>query len=159
MELLKNKRIKFFKHKFKSKKDNKHIFFVDHRAIKNLKLFPSLLKEDSKLIMKKKDDKIYNNYVPTSDCIILKDGSKYFILFTKEKEIKKTEQQKEIISLDPGIKKFQSFYTPNGISGNIGDFRLKSKLLNIEKRIDKLQSLKDNGKKTNENLIVTKKEN
>ena len=58
LELLKNKRIKFFDHSFKTKKDKKQIFFVDHRALKNLNLFPSLLKKHSKL----KVNKRYKNY-------------------------------------------------------------------------------------------------
>ena len=54
LQLLKNKKIKYFNHKFKSKKDNKQIFYVDHRALKNLNLFPLLLKDNSKLKVKKK---------------------------------------------------------------------------------------------------------
>ena len=140
-ELLKNKKIKYFNHKYKSKKNNKQIFFIDHRAIKNLNLFPNLLKDNSKLIVKKKYKKYYN-YIPTSDALILKDNKKYFIIFSKEKKIEENKtEKKEIISLDPGIKKFQSFYTPDGYVGSIGDNKLKDKVLKKEKRIDKLKSL------------------
>jgi hypothetical protein len=85
LELLKNKRIKFFKHKFKCKKNKKQVFYIDHRALKNLNLFPILLKENSKLIVEKRY-KNYEKYIMDSDGIILKDGSKYFILFSKEKK-------------------------------------------------------------------------
>lgn len=139
-ELLKNKKIKYFKHKFKSKKDRNQTFYVDHRALKNLNLFPTLLKEHSKLRVNKKYKK-YENYIPDSDAIILKKGKKYFILFSKEKKFEKIEKKNDIISLDPGIKRFQSFYTPDGHVGELGNNKLKKKVLKIEKKIDKLKSL------------------
>ena len=140
LELLKNKQIKFFNHSFKTKKDKKQIFFVDHRALKNLNLFPSLLKDHSKLKVNKRY-KNYEKYTLESDAIILKDGKEYFILYSKEKKFEKNEQKFDIISLDPGIKKFQSFYTPDGYVGSIGDKSLKKKVLKIEKKIDKLKSI------------------
>ena len=128
LQLLKNKKIKYFNHKFKSKKDNKQIFYVDHRALKNLNLFPLLLKDNSKLKVKKKY-KNYEKYIPTSDCIILKNKKEYYILFSKKKEKNKDDIEKNfpIISLDPGVKKFQSFYTPEGYVGSIGNYKLKKK--------------------------------
>jgi IS605 OrfB family transposase len=140
LELLKNKNITHFKHKFKSKKDNKQVFYVDHRALCNLNLFPNLMKENCKLNVKNRYKK-YEKYIPTNDLIISKDGDKYFILFTKEKKLKKIDQKNNILSLDPGIKKFQSFYSPDGYSGEFGNSELKNKVMNIEKRIDKLKSL------------------
>ena len=92
LKLLQNKKIKFFKHKFKSKKDNSQTFYVDNRAIQNLNLFSSLLKNNSKLIVKSKYKK-YNDYIPTSDCIILKNKKQYYILFSKNKEENKEENK------------------------------------------------------------------
>lgn len=155
LELLKNKQIKYFNHKFKSKKNNKQIFYVDHRALKNLTLFPSLLKDNSKLKVKKRY-KQYENYVMESDGIILKDGAKYFILFSKEKKNEEKEKEFNIISLDPGIKKFQSFYTPEGYVGSIGDINLRKKIMKIEKRIDKLKSLSKSKNKREQKKIEKK---
>jgi len=148
IQLLKNKNIQYFNHKFKSKKDKKQTFYIDHRALKNLNLFPSLLKKDKKLKVKKKYKK-YENYIPSSDCIILKDGKNYYLLFTKEKEkINITEKKNNIISLDPGIKKFQSFYDTNGYVGEFGNIELKKKLFKTEKKIDKLMSISIKQKKS-----------
>lgn len=145
LELLKNKRIKFFKHKFKCKKNKKQVFYVDHRALKNLNLFPTLLKENSKLNVEKRY-KNYEKYTMDSDGIILKDGSKYFILFSKEKKTcleninndisleTSSDKRFDIVSLDPGIKRFQSFYTPEGYVGCLGDKNLRSKVMKIEKK-------------------------
>lgn len=154
-ELLKNNVIKKFHHKFKSKKEKKQTFHVDHRALKNIRLFPSLLKEDSKLKVENRY-KDYYKYEPENDLIILKDGNKYFILFSKEKVFEKYEQKNKIISLDPGVKKFQSFYTPDGYCGEIGNKELKNKIMKIEKKIDKLKSL-GSKMKTNKRLSIMSK--
>lgn len=145
-ELLKNKRIRHFHHKYKSKKDKKQVFFVDHRALKNLHLFPSLLKDDGKLKVENRYKKKYKDYIPEKDLIILRDGKKYFILFSKEKKFEKIEQNNKIISLDPGIKKFQSFYTPDGYCGSFGNNELKKKILKIETKVDKLKSIQSKSK-------------
>ncbi len=144
-ELLKNKKIKHFHHKYKSKKDPKQVFFVDHRALKNLYLFPTLLKDDSKLKVENRY-KSYESYIPDKDLIILKDGKRYFILFSKEKQFEKIAQKNDIISLDPGVKKFQSFYTPDGYCGVFGNIELKKRVLKLEFKIDKLKSLQSKSK-------------
>jgi len=150
--LLKNNTIKKFKLHFKTKKDKNQIFFIDHRAIKNLRLFPNTLKDNSKLKVKKKY-KNYENYIPESDCILQKKDKKYFLLFTKNKAFKKQEKIKDIISLDPGIRTFQSFYTPDGIVGDLGNNELKNKIMKLENKIDKLKSIK---KTNNCNKLKTK---
>ena len=147
LALLKENYIKNFKHKFKSKKSRKQVFYIDHRAIKNLNLFPTLLKNNKKLKVKKKFKK-YENYISDKDSIIMKDGDKYFLLFSKEKQFKKSIQPNEIISLDPGVKKFQSFYDPNGIVGEFGNNNLRKKLLKIEKKCDLLISISTKKNKT-----------
>ncbi len=163
IELLKNKNIKKFNHKFKVKKDKRQIFFVDHRALKNLILFPSYLKDNSKLKVDNRY-KNYEKYTSKKDSIILKDGEKYFILFTKEKHINKIDQKNQIISLDPGVNKFQSFYTPDKYCGELGNNLLKTKLNKILKKIDKLKSVSSqikNKKKINNKCykLITKVKN
>ncbi len=159
IELMKKKHIKKFKHKLKNKDDNRQVFHVDHRALKNLRLFPTLLKENSRLIVKNKYNDYYD-YMPDHESIILKDGNKYFILFIKEENFNKYEQKNEIISLDPGVKKFQSFYTPDGYCGSFGDKTLKEKVIKIEKKIDKLKSISSNKEikmsKSKKNYLIKK---
>ena len=139
-EQIKKGLIKKFNLSFKSKRNKRQIFHIDHRAIKNLKLFPSLLKENSQLKVKNKY-KCYENYIPDSDCILQKDGKYYYLLIPKEKKFKPIQQKKDMISLDPGIRTFQSFYTPDGYVGDLGNSEYKEKLLKKEKLIDKLKSL------------------
>lgn len=155
--LLKNGHINKFSMKMKSKKDKKQIFYVDDKAIKNLNLFPTKLNDHSKLIVKKKYKKYYN-YIPDSDCIIQKDGFNYYILIPKEKEIKIDVNRKEnIISLDPGIRTFQSFYTPDGIVGDLGNSQLKNKIMKYEKKIDILKSINQKMKNQEKNSHTKRK--
>lgn len=139
---LKNGTINKFNIKHKKKRDKKQIFYVDSRAIKNLHLFPSLLKENSKLKVKNKY-KNYNEYVPENDVVIQKHGKSYYIIFTKTKSsIKKSNKiRNNVISLDPGIRTFQSFYTPEGLVGDIGNKQIKNKILFLELKRDKLKSM------------------
>ena len=148
--LLKNGHINKFSMRMKTKKDKKQVFYVNDKAIKNLNLFPKKLNDHSKLIVNNKYKKYYN-YIPESDCIIQKDGFNYYILIPKEKEIKIEKERKEnIVSLDPGIRTFQSFYTPDGIVGDLGNQQLKNKIMKYENKIDILKSI--NQKLRNQNI-------
>lgn len=150
--LLKNGHINKFSMSMKTKKDKKQVFYVDHRSIKNLNLFPTKLKENSKLIIKKKYENYYN-YAPESDCIIQKDGNYYYILIPKEKSIEiQSKDENSIISLDPGIRTFQSFYTPDGLVGDLGNKKLQEKVMKYENKIDKLKSVSQKLKRNKESI-------
>ena len=47
----------------------------------------------------------------------------------------------DIASLDPGVRTFQTMYSPNGMIGKFGDDICNKKLIPIAKKIDKLNSL------------------
>jgi putative transposase len=128
---------------------------VDHRALKRLELFPTLLGEDSKLKVANQYKK-YNDYIPESDLIIMQDGKKYFIIFPKEKTFDRVDQQNDIISLDPGVKKFQSFYTPDGYCGSIGNRELRDRIMGLERRHDKLKSKSTKTTKTTSKSLKDK---
>ncbi len=155
--LLKNGHIDKFSIRMKTKKDKKQVFYVNDRAIKNLNLFPTKLNIHSKLILKKKYRRYYN-YIPDSDCIIQKDGFNYYILIPKEKEfIIYKEKKYDIVSLDPGIRTFQSFYTPDGIVGDLGNQQLKNKIMKYENKIDTLKSISQKIKNKGTNSKIKRK--
>ena len=155
--LLKNGHIDKFSMRMKTKKDKKQVFYVNDRAIKNLNLFPTKLNIHSKLIVKKKY-RGYYNYIPDSDCIIQKDGFNYYILIPKEKEfIIDKEKKYDIVSLDPGVRTFQSFYTPDGIVGDLGNQQLKNKIMKYENKIDTLKSISQKIKNQGTNSKIKRK--
>jgi putative transposase len=155
-ELKKKGIIKHFNLKYKSRKNPKQIFFVDHRAVKNLNLFPDTLKNNSKLIVRGKYKKYYN-YIFEHDCIIQKNNYQYFLLVPKEKDISYQKANKDIVSLDPGIRSFQTFYTPDGYVGDLGTKDLKDKLKKLTKKLDLKNSLYSKTKNKKKKLQVKKK--
>ena len=155
--------IKFFKMTYRTKKDDKQIFHVDKRAIENLSIFKRRLKfkrnitvktkkgkkkrkkivsNKSKLYVRSKYKKYYN-FKPTGNCIILKDNYNWYLLIPKDgnKEHKKSKYSS--CSLDPGVRTFQTIYSPDGI---IKKSELNDKINLLHKKIDLLKSLRSKTK-------------
>jgi len=114
----KNKTNNNFEISFKSKKSPKQIFFINKKALKvnnnKLYIFQKRLGEDSLLRIKKKD-----NLEITQNCILQKYGNKYFIIIPFEETITYEKSRHEVVALDPGVRDFQSFYSPEGICGTL----------------------------------------
>ena len=122
---------------FKSKKNPNQIFFNCKKSMKNFNIFKRRLKNSSKL-KTRKGYLCYSNYTPKHDYSILKEGFKYYILLPKTRDTKFQKAPKETVSLDPGVRSFQTYYSPDGSCGKIevGDNIKKCAL-----KIDGLKSL------------------
>jgi transposase len=133
---------------FRSKRSHKKIFWCDHRSIKkDWNLFKNRLKEHACLRFKKRDLKKLPEELPVSDFKIMKDhGSFYLIISIPYTKSTKLKAKRKVISLDPGIRCFQTGYDPQGIIKTIGDAQLK-KIKILHKKIDNLKSIRS--KKTN----------
>ena len=140
MTNLKNGNINKFNLTFKSKKNNNQIFFVNKKAINGLEIFKKKLK-NGKLKTRNRHKK-YLKYKIDHDFIILKEYNKYYIIIPKKRNTKFKKANYGAVSLDPGVRTFQTYYSPNGVCGEIGkNFNklIKEKLL----KIDKLKSIKE----------------
>ena len=150
---LKNGNIKSFSMNYKKKKDLKQVFFVNKKAIQNLNIFKRRLKKKSKIRVRNRYKKYYNMKIK-KDCIILKDFKYWYVLIPKDKDIKYKKAEYTSCSLDPGVRTFQTMYSPDGLIGKFGDeFALQ--LNKINQRIDLLKSLKTKKKynsKTKQNI-------
>lgn len=124
---------------FKSKKDPNHVFFINKKALKDFKIFKRKLKTKSKLKVRKRHN-VYSNYTPKHDSIILKEGYKYYIIIPKKRDHAFEKSIYNSVSLDPGIRTFQTYYSPEGICGKIGN-GLGKLILNLSIKIDKFKSL------------------
>lgn len=139
--------IKSFDFKFKSKKQPNQYFHIDSRALTNkLILWKTLL--NAKLKMNKKDSIWLKSHMKSAKKIrsmqILREWpSKYYLIvpFDKDKKIIKTK--KSIVSIDPGVRTFHTFYDPRGNYGKIG-IGLSTSLNKLNKKLDKYISLSDN---------------
>ena len=157
----KSGRIKTFHIKQKSKYFKKQFFHVDHRALKELDdsdfcLFKTL-SENEPLHMKTKENEWlhqhFNDYVNKTynkkdedndnnvdvkyrhDMIVTYDSGRYYLIVPHEKKIKKNKIKNKIVSIDPGVRTFHTFYSPDGMVGDLG-VDLDIKLLNIHKERD-----------------------
>ena len=134
----KNGNIKHFRMGYKKKKSKKQICFINKRAINDLRIFKTRL---DKAVRVPSKYKIYRDYKPESDCILMKEYNKYYLLIPKSKEIEYKKAKYDTVSLDPGRNTFQTFYSPNGVCGKLGD-NWYLELEKMCKRIDHLQSLR-----------------
>lgn len=140
----KNGNIDKFRVGFKSKKDKNQIFNVDKGALTDFKIFKSILKKNAKLRVHVKNLN-YNNFTPSHNCKILKENNRYYILIPKTRLKKHIKPIHNAVALDPGVRTFQTYYSPSNVCGFIGS-GLTDKLGRLNKRIDKLKSLKVSAK-------------
>lgn len=134
----KNGNIKHFKMSYKRRKEKKHVCYINKNAIDSLRIFKRRLKTPVRV--RKRYD-VYRSYKPESDCILMKDHNKYYLLFPKKRKVVNKKPLMDTVSLDPGRNTFQTFYSPNGVCGKLGD-QWYLELEKLCKKIDNLQSLR-----------------
>jgi transposase len=139
----KNKQINKFNIGYKSKYDKKQTIVISHESTyflpktKKLKtngLEIPISEIPSGLDIKKDKIKLDNNLK------LMRINGDYYIYITHYPEIKEREYKTEkIVSIDPGIDVFGTFYSPQGEWGEIGkDFDKK-----LEKKRNKIRKIKD----------------
>lgn len=165
--------IKSFKLGYKTKKDTTQIFHINKKAMKIIsydnskknkkqtkdspvenmshieifktrKLGPLRVRNKMGRWIKKNIKSIEHN------CKIIKyKGGQYYLLLSIDKTSKKVDVPFDVVSLDAGVRTFQTFYSPNGIVGKIGDNFADEKILDTAKRVDHLDSVlaKSKGRK------------
>ena len=137
---LKNKQIKKFYMKFKSKKNPTQVCFLNKDALnlENKTLFVRRVKEPIEF-KENIDDFEFGNLT------IVREKNKYYMCFPLKRDIINVETPYKSVALDPGVHTFQSFYSEEGIVGKIGDETIEN-LKCIYKREDKLKSKLDTNK-------------
>jgi putative transposase len=131
---LKNKTISSFDMKFKSKKNPVQMCFITKKAfsLKKKTLFVRKIKEpisfDENI-----DDFEYGNIT------IVREKNRYYMCFPLKRPITNINTKFKVVSLDPGVRTFQTFYSEEGICGKIGNNICKH-LKTIYHKEDKLKS-------------------
>ena len=156
---IKSGRIKTFHIRQKSKHFKKQFFHVDPRYLKEKDEEFCLFNKQSKgesLEMKEKEwlleyfnkytnkdyKNIENNKIGQKHrhaMIVTYDSGRYFLIVPYEKQVKKNKIKNKIVAIDPGVRTFHTFYSPDGMTGELGD-KMDKKLIKIHKRRDKMFS-------------------
>lgn len=148
LDALKHGRIKFFDVKFRSKKATTQSFRVNQNAlnIEKRTIFVQRLKKRSKLRFRKRDVSKYleDGTLDGNFMIIRTKPGRWYICLprTREAPIFENPVYKSVF-LDPGVRSFQTFYSPDGVCGKIGGDEVNSKLQKLARRHDKLWSVSD----------------
>jgi len=143
---LKNKQIKKFKIKYKTKKQNTQIFKCCHRTLlkEKMSIFVTRLKKNSKLKMRKRDFSRYleDDVLDGDFTVMWVRPDQWYICLPKVPKRQPTiyTPSYKSVFLDPGVRTFQTFYSPDGICGKIGDSVCK-KVVDLSNKHDNLWSI------------------
>jgi putative transposase len=59
-------------------------------------------------------------YKVKKECTFIKDNDRYYICIPSNKKIINLKPKYNTVALDPGIRTFQTFYSPDGVYGFLG---------------------------------------
>lgn len=127
--------------KFALKKRTEHIVFHVEKNQINLKqkiLMSRRTKKDKFDLQNKEYNKI-KNQVPGDSKIIFTKSKQWYLCLSLKRSTTNYIKHYDNVALDPGVRTFQTFYSPNGVIGKLGE-EVNKKLFNLGKRIDKLTS-------------------
>ena len=132
-----------WKPSFKSKKTPIQSCHVDSGALKTgIRLFVNRLKNSATLRIPNKKDRTWLNerIGKLNDFVIIMDIGRFYLCINTESNSIINNRTTDEVALDPGVRTFQTFYSPNGSCGKLGD-GMMNKLKKIYTRIDKLSSI------------------
>ena len=144
---MKRGQIKHFDVQFKSKKrSSQESFRVNKNTLdpQTLSFFKQRLNKKSKIRMRKRDvRKFLENDTTDGNFMItkVKPDSWYLCLPRIKKQEQFTNPVFHSVFLDPGVRTFQTFYSPDGVCGKI---ERDEKIHNIANKHDKLWSVSSN---------------
>jgi putative transposase len=157
---LKNGNIKTFNLKYKSRFSNRHIFWVDFRALKyknnKWRIFPSKLKNDSILRFRNKNKDILPEKIDCNFEIMNDRGSYYLVISHEENKVEKYDEQINLVALDPGVRSFQTGYGSDGKCFETGIKQSKTIKI-IHKKIDLLRSKQKESQKRSSKYNMKKR--
>jgi putative transposase len=146
---VKQGQIEKFNVSFRSKKHQQtHSFRVNKKTLNptTMSFFPEKLKADKYFRLRKRDiSKFMESGTTDGNFMILRTRpSNWYFCFprTKEPPIFENAVYKSVF-LDPGVRTFQTFYSPDGVCGKVGDETFSKGLKQLADRHDLLWSVSD----------------
>lgn len=145
-----NKKVKSYNFRYRNDRYNRS-FDIDSRAIgikdNKLYMFSKRLLDDKYIKITDKNIEFIKLHGINHDMKIINKGRQWYLIYLyKRKSDIYIEKPNNVISMDPGVRSFQTLYSPDGVIGNIGE-KQKKKIYKLYYRIDYLKSIKDSKKK------------
>jgi putative transposase len=97
---------------FRPKRDKRDSIFIPKAAVKQNSVYVDLLGKDLHPAESIPEEVRY-------DCRLIKQDDRYFLIVPVDEEIKATPRRHGAVALDPGMRTFQSFYSPE-VAGKFG---------------------------------------
>ena len=148
--LIKNRENKTFNVNYKTKKSSTETFQIEKKALNvtKLRVFSQRLKKTLRL--RKRDiEKLQEGVGGTITCVKIKPG-KWYLCIPRKKTVAVEPIYKhaayQSVFLDPGVRTFQTFYSPDGLCGKIGDQYCNNFIKPITEKIDHLESIRSKTK-------------
>lgn len=148
----KNKTITNFNVSYKSKKDPTQVFYCPKKCfnLKTLSIFPRRLKKNKTLRIRKKCLRSFHRALGDASIqdfvVIRNNGAWYLCLPYKKQESAHTIAPYQHVFLDPGVRTFQTYYSPEGVCGKLGEQYATSQIKPLLQKVDALQSVQDRKK-------------
>ncbi len=151
--------IQNFQLKFRNKRHPKQSCWIDNRTFNleedGLHVFRGSLKKDSLFKIQNRYMKKLKQLGPnfnSSDVRLVCNRGAYYFIFCIPDTTQPINCNQHSIALDPGIRTFQTGYSPNGQIYKIGEEQ-KTLMIKLHERIDKLKSVRESKKgRTRQNL-------
>jgi putative transposase len=141
---------------FLSRKKPRQLFWIPKKSIKvkdgKVDLFVRRLKQDSTLVIKNRDNRRLPVSNDASAKVLFDKGRYYLVLLISEEEAEFPVGKNDSIALDPGVRTFQTGYSPTGQIYKFGENQAEL-VKKLHSRIDKLKSdMTDKKYKTRYNI-------
>ena len=148
---LQNGHIKYFDLKYKNKKHHKWTIGIPKESIKIYENGDLGIYEERTTNFRLRTSELIKDVEINNDCTIHFNGLNYYFCFLKNVEIKTNNKDNWVCAIDPGIRKFQTIYSPDNDNyitiGNNASKILYNKLLKLDNLISK------NSSKTNLKIL------
>lgn len=128
--------IRHFHMAYRSKRDSSQTFHVDHRAVRQMRLFPSMMPDKLRAASRRADAAMRRYFQQGArDFRVQREHSRYYLLLPHAVKPLSTGGRMGVAALDPGVRTFQTFYSPSGIAGEINP---SSRLQHYQARLERV---------------------
>ena len=141
--LKQNGHIQSFDVSFKTKKGVNHIFQINKNAIDFETLQVCKRRTKTSFRVRKRDLELIREGTDCNVTILKTKPNKWYMCLPRVKEPPIYEQAAyKSAFLDPGVRSFATFYSPDGVCGKLGDQFADKFILPLMEKIDKFESLR-----------------